>query len=796
MLRPAPPMDDSRRATSFGAFLKTTDSYWPSCFATDRDAPIFADHEDSHKFYAGCGNPAHVPQLGRINDFIKLTRRSDQFVSMSRFSEGSVFDRSGMSRGSACFLHTAMAPWLSNEADGLWVAEEALATAPCHEQSYLIFYNGNLHNYYHWLVEGLLSLDILSRALGLNSNLKIALPKSMDINALIDHRETLRAVGLDKYEIIEVAENLIRVQEAIWVDNDIIETMPAPYLKDFQQRISALYAGLRRPRNRRLLVARRGPARAIHNIEQVQTFLSRYDFETVYLEGTSMVDQILLFQSAEFIITPHGAGMANLLFCEPGTKVIEFMPAVELRPFFWMMSEKLDLVHGMQFCDSVGEQNFQAAISVDIGKLQALLRMFYTTTTEPSAPLSLEPLDRSEHTSLQGRLSLRPAPPMDDSRRAPSFDAFLQATDSYWPSDFTTDRDGPIFADHADMRRFYSGNADRAQSPRVGAPEVGIPQVGGINDCLKLIKRSDQFVSMWRSMEGSVFDRSGVSRGVGHLLGTITASPPWLSKEADDLCVGEESLATAPYYEQSFLIFYDGGLRNYYHWLAEGLLSLDILSRALGLSSNLKIALPKSTDIDELFDHRETLRAVGLDKYEIIEVSANLIRVQEAIWVDNQNVNAIPAPYLKDFQQRISALYAGLRRPRNRRLLIARKGTTRTIHNIDQVQALLSGYDFETVYLEGMSMVDQILLFQSAEFIISPHGAGLANLLFCEPGTKVIELAPSVEMRQYFWLISEKLGLVHALQFCTTVPDQNFNGALNVDIRKLQALLRMVDAHL
>ena len=88
-----------------------------------------------------------------------------------------------------------------------------------------------------------------------------------------------------------------------------------------------------------------------------------------------MVDQILLFQSAEFIIGPHGAGLSNLLFCEPGTKVIEFMPSVELRPFFWVIAEKLNLVHGMQFCDSVGRQDFQADLTVDIGKLQALFRV-------------------------------------------------------------------------------------------------------------------------------------------------------------------------------------------------------------------------------------------------------------------------------------------------------------------------------------------------------------------------------------------------------------------------------------
>jgi hypothetical protein len=45
-------------------------------------------------------------------------------------------------------------------------------------------------------------------------------------------------------------------------------------------------------------------------------------------------------------------------------------------------------------------------------------------------------------------------------------------------------------------------------------------------------------------------------------------------------------------------------------------------------------------------------------------------------------------------------------------------------------------------------------------------------------------------------LISEKLDLVHGLQFCATVSDRTFNAAINVDIGKLQALLRMVDAHL
>ena len=372
-LVPAAPLDDKHRAASLDAFLHSADSYWqsPSSSKSYRDAPIFADHADRQIFYAGLGC-----KIGVVADHVRLTRRSDQYVSMSRFTEGSVFDRSGVSRAFG-YLEKSSPPaaWLSGEAGRIWTGENWLAAAPCYEKSYAIFYNGNLHNYYHWMTEGILSLDILSRAMGPDPNISIALPKSMDINAVFDHRESLRALGLDQYPIVEVAANLIKVREAIWVDNPDVKTIPVSCLNDFQQRIAARYADAGSRRRRRLLLARRGPTRKIYNIKQVEAFLSKYDFETVYLEGMRVVDQILLFQSAEFVISPHGAGLANLLFCRPGTKVIEFMPSVEMRPFFWLISEKLDLVYGMQFCAAAGGQGFQAVLDVDIGKLQALYRM-------------------------------------------------------------------------------------------------------------------------------------------------------------------------------------------------------------------------------------------------------------------------------------------------------------------------------------------------------------------------------------------------------------------------------------
>jgi glycosyltransferase involved in cell wall biosynthesis len=371
VLVPATPLDENYHAASFGAFLNSSDCYWRSRFRDHRDAPIFADHTDKQLFYDAQG-----AMVGAVTDQIKLIRRRDQYVSTSRFTEGSVFDRSGVSRGWG-YLQKPSPPaaWLLREADRISTSEKYLAVAPCYEKSSFIFYNGNLHNYYHWMTEGILSLHILSRAIAPDPNLTIILPKSMDVNAVFDHRDSLRAVGLDGYNIVEVGETLIKVREAIWVDSDLVQLMPAPNLRDFQQRVAARYAGARSIKKRRLLIARRGPTRKIHNIEQVQKFLANYNFETIYLEGMKVADQILLFQSAEFVISPHGAGLANLLFCEPGTKVIEFMPAVEMRPFFWLISEKLDLVHGVQFCAPAEGQGFQAAVDVDIGKLEALYRM-------------------------------------------------------------------------------------------------------------------------------------------------------------------------------------------------------------------------------------------------------------------------------------------------------------------------------------------------------------------------------------------------------------------------------------
>lgn len=71
-----------------------------------------------------------------------------------------------------------------------------------------------------------------------------------------------------------------------------------------------------------------------------------------------------------------------------------------------------------------------------------------------------------------------------------------------------------------------------------------------------------------------------------------------------------------------------------------------------------------------------------------------------------------------------------------------RKAFSRRVINEDEVIKALALLGFATYILEEMSFVEQVRLFSQAQIIISPHGAGLANLIFSD-NPLVIELFSS-----------------------------------------------------
>lgn len=99
---------------------------------------------------------------------------------------------------------------------------------------------------------------------------------------------------------------------------------------------------------------------------------------------------------------------------------------------------------------------------------------------------------------------------------------------------------------------------------------------------------------------------------------------------------------------------------------------------------------------------------------------------------------------------------------RGRRLYISRAvARNRRVSNEDEIFAILAERGFEHVLAEKLPFIEQVRMFAGAEAVVAPHGAGLANLVFCDPGTKVVELFPSRTMNAYQRL-SADVGLDYA----------------------------------
>lgn len=68
------------------------------------------------------------------------------------------------------------------------------------------------------------------------------------------------------------------------------------------------------------------------------------------------------------------------------------------------------------------------------------------------------------------------------------------------------------------------------------------------------------------------------------------------------------------------------------------------------------------------------------------------------------------------------------------------KGNTRRILNEASFIEYISTLGYKTYYCEDHSIAETAAIIRNATHIIAPHGAGLANLVFARPGTKVTEL--------------------------------------------------------
>lgn len=111
----------------------------------------------------------------------------------------------------------------------------------------------------------------------------------------------------------------------------------------------------------------------------------------------------------------------------------------------------------------------------------------------------------------------------------------------------------------------------------------------------------------------------------------------------------------------------------------------------------------------------------------------------------------------------VRGLYDLAPRQPGRRLLVSRADSgQRRIANHAALEALLEEHGFTTICPGTLPFVEQREAFRDATHVVAPHGQGLANLLFCAPGTHVLEAFHPLYGTWAYAMIAPPLGLRYA----------------------------------
>jgi hypothetical protein len=320
------------------------------------------------------------------------------------------------------------------------------------------------------------------------------------------------------------------------------------------------------------------------------------------------------------------------------------------------------------------------------------------------------------------------------------------------------------------------------------AGQARTPSVGFVSTTCEMRREPKRYVALSRGCEGFVFDQDGSSSDID-LLGAAQHLPTGFSRRGAKICVERDALQDAPKLEGPLLVFYDGRLHGYSAWLIGAMAALDAMTRQVPRSCRLLLpgTLLQMQRRPNAFNHREIMNLLGFSRLPAVEGNADIVWVDDVIFMDRPTPESIPADQLTDFRDRVLKPFGG-RGERNKRIYIKRAGAGGVAERHD-IERFLAVQGFEHVQLEHLTHEQQLTLFQEAAYVVGAHGGGLSNLVFSSPGVKVLELMPDDEFRPRFWTLANKLGHVYGFLSCPSAE------RLVPDFQAFRDLFHMLEAY-
>lgn len=250
--------------------------------------------------------------------------------------------------------------------------------------------------------------------------------------------------------------------------------------------------------------------------------------------------------------------------------------------------------------------------------------------------------------------------------------------------------------------------------------------------------------------------------------------------------------------KKTFLVITDEWTSNYYHWHFFALKKLLALQEVEELK-NAVLFLPKKYQKYPFV--LPSLERFGITKNRIVFLPRKSnIKVAKAATavISQQHVYAF-----QKMREILTKNCVNSEKKFGERIYISRQQQVlRSVENEEAVTKLLEKFGFKKIIAEQLSYQEQVQLFSQARYLVSPHGAGLSNILFMQDGSKVLEMAckpfkykPITD----YYKLAFMMNVDYFYQECEMAASSqvmDFHHAnLVVDVKKLEENLKLMLRH-
>jgi capsular polysaccharide biosynthesis protein len=185
--------------------------------------------------------------------------------------------------------------------------------------------------YFHWMTDILPRIGLAKRA-GYD-------PASFDqvlVNGLTHpyQQETLKHLGIpaDRCLTFHKTEGAYELEEAVLPSlpgiPGVVPTETVNFLRN-------TFPWGQNPTGRKIFIGRGGAKhRPLVHEEEIGAQLLKRGFDSVDCGNLSVQRQAEVFSSADVVVGAHGAALTNLVFCRPGTRVVELFSPAYVNPCY------------------------------------------------------------------------------------------------------------------------------------------------------------------------------------------------------------------------------------------------------------------------------------------------------------------------------------------------------------------------------------------------------------------------------------------------------------------------------